>query len=179
MMNTFFTTLIIGVSLSMDAFSLSLIYGTQNIDRRNKILLAIVVGLFHFFMPLIGLLFGSVIFRYLLVNVNILVGIIFGVIGIEMIISGVKDKDEKLLISVVGFLLFGLSVSIDSLTTGIGLNAINNNYLEVALIFAFTSGIFTYAGLFLGNKLSEKFPKYATIGGGLMMVILAFIYMFR
>ena len=32
---------IIAVSLSMDAFSLALIYGTQHISNRNKILLLI------------------------------------------------------------------------------------------------------------------------------------------
>ena len=36
-MNTFLTTLIIAISLSMDAFSLSLVYGTLNIDKKNKI----------------------------------------------------------------------------------------------------------------------------------------------
>ena len=56
-MNIFFVVLLIGVSLSMDAFSLALIYGTYGLSRRNEIILSIIVGLFHFFMPLVGLFF--------------------------------------------------------------------------------------------------------------------------
>ena len=40
---------IIALSLSMDAFSLSLAYGTQNIENKTKYSIAIVVGLFHAF----------------------------------------------------------------------------------------------------------------------------------
>lgn len=178
-MSSLLTTLIIGVSLSMDAFSLALVYGTTEIGRKNKVLLAIIVGLFHFFMPLIGLYFGSLITRYLIINVGVLVAIIFSVIGGEMIVSGVKGREEKLLVSLVGFLLFGFSVSIDSLTTGIGLNVINSNYLQVATIFALVSGWFTYFGLHLGNKLSLKFGNYATIIGGIILIILGIYYVFR
>ena len=178
-MSSFLTTFIIGISLSMDAFSLSLVYGTTEIDNKNKILLSVIVGLFHFFMPLVGLFVGSLITKFLIINVSFLVSIIFGVIGCEMIVSGLKGREEKLLISLVGFLLFGFSVSIDSLTTGIGLNVINSNYLQVALIFALVSGSFTYFGLHLGNKLSLKFGNYATICGGIILLILGIYYIFR
>ena len=177
-MNVFFTCLLVAISLSMDAFSLSLIYGTYGLEQKRKLLLAGIVGGFHFFMPLLGLFFGSFIMNYIMFNVHMVVGIIFGIIGIEMIISSKKDEEVKIGVNFVGFLLFGLSVSIDSLTTGIGLSALGHNYLGMASLFMVVSAIFTYVGLQLGNKLSEKFGKYATIGGGLMMIILALMYIF-
>ena len=178
-MDTFFTTLLVGISLSMDAFSLALIYGTQNITNRSKIILSVIVGVYHFFMPLLGLFFGGVITNYLVINVNILVAIIFLVIGIEMIISNLKDKEEKLFLNVPGFFIFGFSVSIDSFTTGIGLNAINGNYLEVSIIFCLVSGIFTYLGLIFGNKLKSYFGKVSAIIGGIILIILGIYYFFR
>lgn len=178
-MNTFFTTLIIGISLSMDAFSLSLIYGTQGMKKKDEVILALIVGICHFIMPLIGLSLGSILYNYFIFNFNLVVGIIFTIIGLEMIISGMKEEDANILLSIWGFILFGISVSIDSLTTGIGLKAINNNYLQVSTIFMLCSGMFTYIGLKLGNKLSNKFGKYATIGGGIMLIILAIYYVFR
>ena len=51
--------ILIGISLSMDAFSLSLAYGTLNIKNRNINLLTLIVGLYHFFMPLIGMFVGK------------------------------------------------------------------------------------------------------------------------
>ena len=178
-MNTFFMTLLVGVSLSMDAFSLALVYGTQGLNKKNEILLSIIVGIFHFFMPLIGLNIGNILLSYFIFDINVVVSIIFGIIGVEMILSSIKEAEVKILNSILGYILFGFSVSVDSFTTGIGLKAINNNYLEVATVFMLCSGLFTYLGLRLGNKLSDKFGKLATISGGGMLIILAICYLFR
>lgn len=178
-LDAFFTTLLVGISLSMDAFSLALIYGTQNISRINKIILSLIVGMYHFFMPLLGLFFGNLITKYLIINISILVAIIFLIIGIEMIISNLKEREEKLFLNIAGFFVFGFSVSIDSFTTGIGLNVINSNYLEVSIIFCLVSGIFTLLGLTLGNKLKRRFGKISTIVGGIILIILGIYYFFR
>lgn len=178
-MNVFFVFLLIGISLSMDAFSLALIYGTYGLSRKKEIMLSVIVGIFHFVMPLVGLFFGNMIYRYFIFNVNLVVGVIFGIIGVEMVISSVREEEVKILDNFVGFLLFGLSVSIDSLTTGVGLSGISHNYLGIASVFMIVSGLFTFMGLQLGNKLTNNFGKYSTISGGVMMIILALYYMFR
>ena len=177
-MNVFFTTILIGISLSMDAFSLALVYGLQPISKKEKVLLSLIVGLYHFIMPLLGLNIGKLITNYIFIDLSILVAIIFSIIGIEMIISSTKEQEEKILTNILSFLIFGLSVSIDSFTTGIGLNVINTNYLQVSLIFAITSSIFTYLGLLLGNKLNDRFGTYSTIIGGFILIILAISYIF-
>ena len=178
-MDTFFTTLLVGVSLSMDAFSLSLIYGTQGINLKNKIILSFVVGMYHFFMPLLGLFLGNVITNYLYFDISLFVAVIFFVIGIEMIISSMKEKDGVLIFNMFGFFIFGFSVSIDSFTTGIGLNVINSNYLQVSMIFCLVSGIFTFLGLILGNKLKRYFGKISAIVGGVILIVLGIYYFFR
>lgn len=177
-MNIFFTCFLIGVSLSMDAFSLALVYGTYGLSKKEQFLLSGIVGLFHFFMPIIGLGLGNFLLQYVMLRVNLAVGIIFGIIGVEMIVSSIKDEEVTVLISLIGFLIFGLTVSIDSLTTGIGMSAISNNYLMVSMMFMLVSAIFTYLGLNLGNKLSERFGKLATVSGGVMMIILGIYYIF-
>ena len=96
-----------------------------------------------------------------------------------MIISNVKEKDNKVIISLIGFLVFGFSVSIDSFTTGIGLNVINSNYLEVSLIFSIVSGSFTYFGLILGNRLKFYFGRLAASVGGIVLIMLGIYYFFR
>ena len=177
-MNIFLTIILIGISLSMDAFSLALIYGTYSLEKRDIILLSSIVGIFHFFMPLMGLGFGSIISKYFLLNVNLVVGVIFFIIGIEMFISSVKDEDVNVMISIFGFLLFGFSVSIDSFTTGIGLSLITNNYILASIIFMFVSASFTFIGLSCGNRLSEKFGSRATMLGSIIMIILSCYYIF-
>jgi len=177
-MNIIFTIILIGISLSMDAFSLALIYGTYSLKKKDIIMLSSIVGVFHFFMPLMGLGFGGIILKFLLFNVSLVVGVIFLIIGIEMIISSIREEEISIMVSVVGFLLFGLSVSIDSFTTGIGLSLISSNYLLCSFMFMGISSFFTYIGLIFGNKLSNKFGRYATFFGGVIMIILAGTYIF-
>lgn len=173
------TIFLIAVSLSMDAFSLALIYGTQGINKKDKIILSLIVGIYHFVMPLIGLSIGIYITNKLIINASILVGIILCLIAIEMIISSFKDEEEKFLLTLPGYLIFGLSVSVDSLTTGIGLPAITENYFLTATIFSITSLIFTYLGLNLGNILNKKYGKVSTIIGGSILFSLGIIYIFK
>lgn len=173
------TIILIAVSLSMDAFSLALIYGTQKITKKHKLILSIIVGIYHFIMPLLGLIIGSYLTSKIIINTNILVGIILSLIAIEMLISSFKDKEEKFLLSIPGYLIFGLSVSIDSLTTGIGLPAIADNYILTSTIFSITSFLFTYLGLNLGNILNKKYGKISTIFGGLILFIIGITYIFK
>ena len=173
------TLFLIAISLSMDAFSLSLLYGTEGIKNKEKMLLSLIVGIYHFIMPLIGLSIGTFITNKIIFNSNTLVGIILALISIEMLISSFKNKEEKFLVSIPGYLLFGLSVSIDSLTTGIGLSVITKNYILSSLIFSVTSFIFTYLGLNLGNILNKKYGKISTVIGGTILLVLAIIYIFK
>ena len=179
MNNAILTTILVGISLSMDAFSLSLIYGTLNITTKNKVLISFIVGIYHFIMPLLGLSIGSFLIKYLtLFNLNFLVAIIFIIIGIELIISNYKDKKIVPLENIISFLIFGLSVSIDSFTTGIGLNIINNNFISVSTTFCLISALFTFVGLNIGDKISRKYGQTATLFGGIILILLALSYIF-
>ena len=51
------TIFLIAIALSMDAFSLSLAYGTLGLTKKEVNKLSVIVGIYHFFMPLIGLFF--------------------------------------------------------------------------------------------------------------------------
>ena len=95
-------------------------------------------------------------------------------IGIDLIISNSK-KEERLEISKIGFIIFGLSVSIDSLTVGIGLKAITNNFFLSSITFSLTSLIFTYLGLSIGNIIGSKIGSYSKILGGIVLIIIAIV----
>ena len=177
-MASFFTILLIGISLSMDAFSLALVYGIEDINKHQKIILSIIVGIYHFIMPLIGLTFGTVIDNISFINLHIISSIILLYIGIDLILSNFKTS-EKLSMSIIGFLLFGLSVSIDSLTVGIGLKAITNNHLIAPIIFAISSMTFTYIGLLIGNMVGKKTGPYSKILGGITLIIISIIMLIK
>ena len=170
----FLTILLIGISLSMDAFSLALVYGIIGMNHKQKIILSLIVAIYHFIMPLIGLSFGSFIDNISFINLDIIASIILIYIGIDLIISNLK-KENILNITLLGFLIFGLSVSIDSLTVGIGLKAITNSFLLSSIIFSLSSFLFTYLGLILGNVIGKKIGTYSKIAGGIILIVIAVI----
>ncbi len=167
---------LIAISLSMDAFSLSLAYGTISLSKNDIKLLSVIVGVYHFFMPILGMLIGNFILNVLKINDNILVFVIFLFIGISMIIESFKKGEKVKKLKITEMILFGLAVSIDSFSIGIGLNAISNNFLICSIIFSITSFVFTYIGLVLGNKLNQLIGKVATFIGGITLIILGIIY---
>ena len=173
-MSSFFAVFLIGISLSMDAFSLALIYGMQGMSQRKKINLSTIVGIYHFIMPLIGLTFGTILDNINIISIDIIASLILVYIGIDLIISNYK-KEDRMEINKNGFLIFGLSVSIDSLTVGIGLKAITDDYLISSIVFSLTSLIFTYLGLTLGNIIGNKIGSYSKLLGGIILIFIALI----
>lgn len=167
---------IIAVSLSMDAFSLSLAYGTISLSKKETNLLSTIVGIYHFFMPIFGMFIGKFIFDILKINQNVIVLIIFGFIGINMIIESFKKEEKVKNMKKLEMILFGLAVSIDSFSVGIGINSISNNFIMCSIIFSITSFIFTYIGLVLGNKLNQLIGKISTLIGGITLVLLGILY---
>ena len=175
-MLVFFTLIVIAISLSMDTFSLSMIYGTIGLERKKIYLLSIIVGIFHFFMPLFGNLIGGFLLSKLPITPNIVVGIIFILIAIQMFSQKEEIVDLK---NFFMLLLFALTVSIDSFSVGIGISLITNRGYVAYLIFLIISTIFTFLGLRFGKYLNSKFGTKATKAGALMLIILGMIYILK
>lgn len=161
----------------MDAFSLSLIYGTLNLKKQIQKLMSLAVGIFHFIMPLLGYQIGELILKVLNINPDILVGIIFIILGLEMLISLKKEEQLKILTGILSVVFFAFTVSIDSFSIGIGFGVSNTNMLLPCLIFSITSAIFTYMGVLLGNKLASKFGTITTLIGSIILVVLGISYL--
>lgn len=172
----FLTIFLIAISLSMDTFSLSIIYGTTGLENKKIYLLSFIVGIFHFFMPLFGNIIGSFILDKLPISASIVVGIIFILIALQMIS---QKEDMVNLKNIWMLLLFGLTVSLDSFSVGIGISLITKQYLISYLTFFVVSMFFTFIGLKFGKYLSEKFGNRATIIGATILAILGITYLIK
>ena len=169
--------IVLAISLSMDAFSLSLVYGTLNLDEKIERNLSATVGIFHFFMPLLGYKLGKIILSFLKVDTNVIVGIIFIILGIEMILSIKEEEKVKILTNILSIIIFALTVSIDSFSIGISLGVTNSNIIIPCIIFSITSFLFTYLGVNLGKTLSNKYGNYATLIGTIVLLALGINYL--
>lgn len=138
---------LLGISLSMDAFSLAASLSV-NIKSYNKY--SFCVGIFHFFMPLLGVIVGRCIKKIIYIPsdeifICVLVFIILGILFDK------KTNLERL----INPFLFAFTVSIDSFSVGL---SISNNYLVPPLIFTICSIFFSKLGFYLGKRIkSSKF----------------------
>lgn len=173
-----FIIIIIAVSLSMDAFSMALAYGTLSIPKNEIIIISTVVGIYHFFMPILGSILGNALIEKLPITSNFIVFIVLIFIGIEMIISTIKQEEDVKRMSFFKVLLFGFTVSIDSFSLGVGLSDITSNIFIASFIFSITSFIFTLTGMMIGKKINQIFGAISTLVGGFILILIAILYIF-
>ena len=87
-MSLIFYYFLMAIGLSMDAFSLAIIYGTNGIDRKKIILLSLVVGIFHFIMPNLGGYLSHILLTNLSID-SFSVGIVLSLENKNLITAGI------------------------------------------------------------------------------------------
>ncbi len=167
---------LIAIALSMDTFSLSLGLGTYNVTRKNKITLSLMVGLMHFFMPLLGTIIGSNIMAFFSLNSNLFLGCILIFIAINLIIDSFKNESLNYNMSLIGMFLFSFAVSIDAFSTGLALSAITESKVIAMTIFSIVSFTFTFIGLSLGSLIYNKVGSKANFLGFILLIILGIFH---
>ena len=165
---------LIGLALSMDAFSLALGIGTVKISKIQKLIMASFVGTMHFWMPILGLFISDKLSSAFQLNFSIFVVIIFLYTGLVMIFEK-KDINKVVKYTIFNLAILSFSVSIDSFSIGLGLKAYNYKFLMPSIIFFICSFSITYLGLIIGEYSIKHLKEKAPILGGLIFIILAIV----
>ncbi len=165
---------LIGLALSMDAFSIALGIGTIRISSFKRLLIPLVVGIMHFIMPMLGNLLGDELFNIINIHPKLIVSIILFYLSFMMFAERKNDK-QTIINSFFSVILLGFSVSIDSFSVGIGLSGITNNHFLSFLTFALCSGCITYIGLITGKYASKILKDKAIYLGILILFILGIV----
>lgn len=191
----FITVFLAGLSLSVDAFAVSVSDGMvyRNLNKRNGVIIPLTFGLFQAVMPIIGYyiykLFSGI---EAFTQFDHWVGFALLVfIGGKMIFDGIHElivPEEEITPKKFSFLevfIQGIATSIDALalgfTLGTGLlqNATGNidfwAWISVAII-GVTTFIVVTCGTLIGVKVGKLFTKkasVATIIGGVVLLAIA------
>ena len=169
--------LMIGISLSIDAFSVSACIGMYNLSIKKTLNTSFTVGLFHFIMPILGVLISSLINKIVLVNSNMILGIILTLLSLQLFIEYLKPTNKKITLSFIGIILFAFGVSLDSFSVGLGLSAITNKLLLASTIFTICSFSFTFLGLTIGKYINKVFKKYSYLVGTIILFGLGIMFL--
>ena len=172
-------SLLLGVGLSMDAFSVSLANGLNEPKMAKGKMLA-VSGTYAFFqalMPLTGWLCVHTVvekFKSFEKFVPWIALVLLCYIGGKMLIEGIKKELEaetvKKLTPAVLFVQ-GVATSIDALSVGFAFAEYNFiTALTASLLIAAVAFVLCTGGLCIGKKAGMKLADKATIVGGIILI---------
>lgn len=169
--------LIIGICLSVDAFSVSTVIGMYNLNIKKILTSSITVGIFHFIMPLIGVIISYQLTKILSIETDLILGIILLLISLQMFIEYIKPSNKEISLNKFGIFLFAFGVSLDSFSVGLGLRAITENLLLSSTVFSIVSFSFTFLGLTLGKYINKLLKKYSYLLGTIFLFIMGIIFL--
>lgn len=167
-------SVLIGVSLAMDAFAICLCQGL--LIKENKVAVAlkfgITFGLFQVVMPLLGFYIGSIFSDRVSTYGNIVAFVILLIIGINMIRESGEEQCE-VIVGIKSLLTLGVATSIDALAVGLSF-AMNGEKMILipALIIGIVTLIISFLGTTLGNKLGSILGNKAHYLGGTILILL-------
>ena len=173
-------SVLLGVGLAMDAFSVSLANGLHEPKMKTGRMCAMagVFGAFQYLMPMLGWFCVHTIAHYFAVFEKFIPWIALGLlcyIGINMIKESKEcEEDDDCCGVAVGFgglMLQGVATSIDALSVGFTIADYN---LTMAFVSCMIIGIVTFficlGGLALGKKFGTKLAGKASILGGVILI---------
>ena len=177
----FVNSILLGVGLAMDAFSVSLANGLQDPKmKRGK--MAGIAGVFAGFqamMPMLGWICVHTVMQYFeafekFIPWIALILLVF--IGGKMLMDGIKNKEEEEESPALGFVALmvqGVATSIDALSVGVTNSGYNLPMALVsALIIAAVTFVICMAGIVIGKRFGTKLSNKATILGGLILIFI-------
>ena len=171
----FFEVLLVAISMAMDAFAVCIGAGTQgqSSSRRPAFRLAFHFGLFQFLMPVIGWFAGTTIVEYISTYDHWVAFGLLAIVGIRMIRSGLDPNAEQQKNDPSRgwtLVLLSIAVSIDALAIGFSLALIGVTIWYPAVVIGVVTALISGLGIFLGNRLGQKFGKRMEIIGGIILI---------
>ena len=172
-----FELILISLSLSMDAFAVSVTLGlsVKNPKTSEVFIPAIYFGFFQALMTSIGYFAGS-LFAVRIQNLDHwIVFILLSLIGGKMIWESFSKDEQKLEgnpFQFIKMLILAIATSIDALAVGLTLPFFNINILYAALLIGFITFFVSILGVKIGKIFGIRFKSKAEFVGGLILVAL-------
>ena len=173
----------LGVSLAMDAFSVSLANGLNEPKMKKRKLLSIagIFAGFQLIMPLAGWIFVTLFVEQFKAFEKFIPWIALGLLGFiggKMLYEGIRNKEEECEQCAVGLgalLVQGVATSIDALSSGFAIEVPLTEWYK-SLICCGIIGVVTFficvAGLILGKTVGTKLAGKASIFGGAILILI-------
>ncbi|MBR5565742.1 MAG: manganese efflux pump [Roseburia sp.] len=177
-----FNSVLLGVGLAMDAFSVSMANALNEPTMKRKKMCGIA-GVFAFFqalMPMIGWICIHSVVQYFTAFEKFIPWIaliLLLYIGGKMLLDGIKnadgDEEESSGVGISALLVQGVATSIDALSVGFTIADYGFVMaLVCALIIAAVTFVICMVGLLIGKEFGTKLSNKAAILGGAILIFI-------
>ena len=175
-----FTIIVLAIGLAMDCFAVSVCKGLTSphgyVPRYIKpMLMALLFGVFHAGMPLIGYFAGSLFASFFERFAPWIALLLLGYIGGKMIYDSLHEADDESHLadfSFWGLLSLAFATSMDTLATGvIFIPHPEVLWLAVGMI-ALTCFLFSMTGFVIGHLVGTRLKINVTILGGVILILI-------
>ncbi len=174
----FIESLLLAISLGMDAFSVALGMGARYHLPRQAFRLSWHFAFFQFAMPFVGWAIGRGLGGILGSLGKWIALVVLVSIGIKFIIGFIKkdgsfsskDSDPTRGISLV---MLSFAVSMDALVVGFGIGLIISNLLQTCILMGIVTFIMTMIGIYLGRAIQSMLGRWAELIGGIVLIAIA------
>ena len=173
-----YTLILTGLSLSMDAFSVSISNGLcmKKASVKDAVKIGLFFGIAQGIMPLIGYVFGNFFQKFIESVDHWIAFVILFFIGLKMISEAVEkikknDKEVCEILTTKKLFIQAIATSIDALAVGISFVAMKEiKILNAVSIIALITFLMCFVGVFIGKKVGNTFKEKAEILGGLILI---------
>ncbi|MCR4730890.1 MAG: manganese efflux pump MntP family protein [Saccharofermentans sp.] len=186
MIQLIINSLLLGVGLAMDAFSISIANGIveSGMRKRRMFLIAGVYAVFQLLMPMLGWLLVTTleeIFTKFSVLIPWIALILLLFIGGKMIVEAIlekkngrkTDEEQATKLTFKTLVVQGIATSIDALSVGFTIAGYSlKRAFAASLIIGVVTLVICLIGLIFGRKIGEKISGTATIIGGIILIVI-------
>ncbi len=177
--NVLLSVWVMALALSMDAFSVSLSFGMQNLRLKRIAMIGFIIGALHVVLPLIGMFIGHFVSEQITFITELTSGFIFIALGTHMFFSAMQEKSynapppQGWTIFVVAFF-----VSIDSFPAGFSIGVMDVGPFMIMITFGCCSMVMAWIGMLLGKKVRATTGRYSEMLGGVIMYFIGLAFIF-
>jgi putative Mn2+ efflux pump MntP len=175
-MNQTVSIVLIGLSLSMDAFAASVCSSVSIRGLRAVYALraSLFFGLFQFIMPVAGWFLGRTFISYIEAYDHWIAFALLAFVGGKMIKEALfREKEQRGgsdIRNAGTLLVLSLATSIDALAAGISFEIMNLNIWHTSAAIGLITFCVCMAGFEFGRRIGLLFEKGAEIAGGLVLI---------
>jgi putative Mn2+ efflux pump MntP len=174
--------ILVALSVGLSNLAASVGIGVGGVDRRTRLRVGIIFGLFEAAMPVVGLLIGRGLAGGLGRAADWLAAVLLILVGGAGIVGGIRartsatsrassvgraaNQDQP---GVIQLVVSGFALSLDNVVAGFALGSYQVGVLAGVVVFGVVSAAMSLAGLEFGARIGSRAGQAGRIIGGVLV----------